>query len=64
MHIWVFAKDREPRSVNKKDSQRMFETMNWFDNPELELNEYQKQFKELVEKKEKAQKAKAAKRGK
>ena len=54
MHVYVFAKDREPRSVNKKDSQRMLETMMWFDNPELELNEYQKKFKALSDKHEKA----------
>lgn len=56
MHIWVFAKDREPRSVNKGDARKMFETMNWFDNPELKLNDYQLKFKELVEKKKKADK--------
>lgn len=50
MHQWVFHKEREPKSVNEKDARIMLETLQWFDNPEFKLNEYQKKFKGLMDK--------------
>lgn len=51
MHIWLYHKERAPLSCNEGDTRTLLETLNWFDNPEFKLNDYQKKFKALVDKK-------------
>lgn len=61
MSIWVFHKEREAKSVNENDAQVLLETMQWFDNPEFKLNEYQKKFASLTEKHAKLKESKTKK---
>jgi len=38
----MFHKERKPLSVNSDHKKELLKTMNWFDNPECEPNDYQK----------------------
>lgn len=60
MHKWMYHKTKTAKLFNPVEAQVLQETLEWFDNPELELNDYQKKFSGLMDEKKQIDKDKAS----